>query len=30
MSDERERALLIPFTTFDTRGIHKDIPEDIA
>ncbi len=28
MSDERE--LLIPFETFDTRGIRKDIPEKIT
>ena len=27
MSDERERELLIPFETFDTRGIRKDIPK---
>lgn len=30
MSDERSRELLIPFETFDTRGIRKDIPENIT
>ena len=30
MSDERERELLIPFETFDTRGIRKDIPKKIT
>lgn len=30
MSDERERELLIPFETFDTRGVRKDIPEKIT
>ena len=28
MSDERSRELLIPFETFDTRGIRKDIPKN--
>lgn len=28
MSDERARELLIPFETFDTRGIRKDIPKN--
>lgn len=30
MSDKRERELLIPFETFDTRGIRKDIPKKIT